>query len=140
MIVPSMFYTKTDEAADLATNSLFRIFRAYLAAAGVDLRLTDISVANRVLAQFQEYLTDDQRALFSDDFGLLGRLTEELSCKHHQGAKCKRRPAAAEENNQGTSNCGLCQFLIILMNRHATKKPRLNAGMSWCVEVLSIPC
>ena len=77
MIVPSMFYTKTDEAADLATNSLFRIFRAYLAAAGVDLRLTDISVANRVLAQFQEYLTDDQRALFSDDFGLLGRLTEE---------------------------------------------------------------
>ncbi|HEV3129212.1 MAG TPA: NADP-dependent isocitrate dehydrogenase, partial [Solirubrobacteraceae bacterium] len=45
-------YTRTDEAPALATQSLLPILRAFAAPAGVELELRDISLAARILAQF----------------------------------------------------------------------------------------
>src|ERR1700691_275444 len=54
-------YTHTDEAPALATASLLPIVRAYAGVAGVELELRDISLSGRILAQFPDRLTDEQR-------------------------------------------------------------------------------
>ena len=56
-----IIYTYTDEAPALATESLLPIVRAFASAAGVDIELRDISVAGRILSQFPEYLSAEQR-------------------------------------------------------------------------------
>jgi isocitrate dehydrogenase len=67
-----IIYTHTDEAPALATKSLLPIVEAFAAAAGVELELRDISLAGRILAQFPERLTDEQRV--ADALSELGEL------------------------------------------------------------------
>src|SRR3954464_5194244 len=47
-----LIYTYTDEAPALATHSLLPIIEAFARPAGVDVELRDISLAGRILAQF----------------------------------------------------------------------------------------
>lgn len=54
-------YTKTDEAPLLATYSLLPILKAYFSQANISLELVDISLAGRILAQFPEKLTAEQK-------------------------------------------------------------------------------
>ena len=56
-----IIWTKTDEAPLLATYSLKPIVEAFASNAGVDVETYDISLAGRILAQFPDYLGDDQR-------------------------------------------------------------------------------
>ena len=70
-----IIYTFTDEAPLLATASLLPIIRKFTAAAQIDVELSDISVAARVLAEFPDYLNEDQRV--TDNLAELGRLTQE---------------------------------------------------------------
>jgi len=51
-------YTKTDEAPALATYSLLPIVRSFVAAAGIDVIVKDISLAGRILAQFPDRLKE----------------------------------------------------------------------------------
>ncbi len=67
-------YTHTDEAPALATQSLLPILRAYASAAGIEIELRDISLAGRILAQFPERLSEDQRV--SDALSQLGALAQ----------------------------------------------------------------
>src|SRR5438552_8137067 len=67
-----IIYTHTDEAPALATASFLPIISAFGAAAGVSIDSRDISLAGRILAQFPERLTDDQRV--GDALGELGEL------------------------------------------------------------------
>jgi isocitrate dehydrogenase len=67
-----LIYTHTDEAPALATQSLLPIVGAFAAVAGVDIELRDISLAGRILAQFPDRLTDEQRV--ADDLAELGEL------------------------------------------------------------------
>jgi isocitrate dehydrogenase len=69
----TIVYTLTDEAPLLATASFLPIVRAFAAPAGVDITTADISVAGRILAQFPEYLTEEQRV--PDALTELGKLT-----------------------------------------------------------------
>ena len=68
-------YTLTDEAPMLATYSLLPIVRAFTAPAGIEVVASDISVAGRILAEFSDYLTDEQRV--PDNLGELGRLAKQ---------------------------------------------------------------
>ncbi|WP_157271703.1 NADP-dependent isocitrate dehydrogenase [Azohydromonas aeria] len=58
---PRIIYTLTDEAPLLATYSFLPIIRTFAAPAGIDVVESDISVANRILGEFPEYLTDMQK-------------------------------------------------------------------------------
>jgi isocitrate dehydrogenase len=69
-----IIYTNTDEAPALATRSLLPIVRAYAAAAGIELELRDISLAGRILAQFPDRLSEEQRV--PDALGELGELVQ----------------------------------------------------------------
>ncbi|MFY8328316.1 NADP-dependent isocitrate dehydrogenase [Pseudoalteromonas sp. ZZD1] len=69
-----IIYTKTDEAPALATYSLLPIIQAYTNAAGVEVETRDISLAGRVIANFPEYLTEEQR--IGDALAELGELAK----------------------------------------------------------------
>jgi isocitrate dehydrogenase len=56
-----IIYTKTDEAPALATYSFLPIVKVFTDAAGVEVETRDISLAGRILANFPDYLTDDQK-------------------------------------------------------------------------------
>ena len=58
---PTIIYTLTDEAPRLATAAFLPIVRAFAAPAGIHFAEADISVAARVLGEFPEFLTDDQK-------------------------------------------------------------------------------
>ncbi|GHC71796.1 isocitrate dehydrogenase, NADP-dependent [Pseudorhodoferax aquiterrae] len=70
---PKIIYTLTDEAPLLATHSFLPIVQAFAAPAGIDVETSDISVAGRILGQFPEYLSEDQRV--PDNLTELGKLT-----------------------------------------------------------------
>lgn len=71
---PKLIYTITDEAPMLATYSLLPIIQKFAAAAGVVVETRDISLAGRILAQFPEYLTEQQR--IGDHLAELGSLAK----------------------------------------------------------------
>jgi len=70
-----IIYTKTDEAPSLATVSLLPIVQTFTSAAGIDVETSDISVAARVLAEFPDYLSEEQK--MPDNLAELGRLTQD---------------------------------------------------------------
>ena len=69
----TIVYTLTDEAPLLATASFLPIIQAFTAPAGIDVTTSDISLAGRILGQFPEYLSEDQRV--ADNLAELGKLT-----------------------------------------------------------------
>ena len=73
MTNPKIYYTMVDEAPALATYSLLPIVHAFTKAAGVDVETRDISLAGRILANFPENLSDNQKV--NDDLTWLGELT-----------------------------------------------------------------
>ncbi len=70
---PRITYTLTDEAPLLATYAFLPVIRRFAAPAGIEVEAADISVAARVLAQFPEYLSEDQKV--PDTLGELGART-----------------------------------------------------------------
>lgn len=63
MTKSKIIYTKTDEAPMLATYSLLPIIKKFASAADVEVELSDISLAARVLATFPEFLSEEQLSL-----------------------------------------------------------------------------
>ncbi|WP_024851011.1 NADP-dependent isocitrate dehydrogenase [Hydrogenovibrio kuenenii] len=69
-----IIYTLTDEAPALATFSFLPIVEAFTKAAGVSVETRDISLAGRILANFPEKLSSEQR--IGDALAELGELAK----------------------------------------------------------------
>ncbi len=100
----TIIYTHTDEAPALATYSLLPVVRAYAAKAGVEVETRDISLAARILAQFPEHLTAEQRV--DDALAELGALTAEpeaniIKLPNISASVPQLRAAVAELQAQG---------------------------------------
>jgi isocitrate dehydrogenase len=67
-----IYYTLTDEAPLLATHSFLPIVKAFTRAANIEIEVPDISLAGRILANFPEYLRDEQK--IPDALANLGEL------------------------------------------------------------------
>ncbi|MES2706555.1 MAG: NADP-dependent isocitrate dehydrogenase [Verrucomicrobiota bacterium] len=72
-VKPTIIYTKTDEAPALATYSFLPIVKAFTKHSGIEVETRDISLAGRIIANFPENLTDDQK--IGDALSELGALT-----------------------------------------------------------------
>ena len=71
----TIYYTLTDEAPSLATCSLLPIVRAFTSAANINVKISDVSLAGRVLSAFPDNLKEDQKV--SDGLKFLGELTQD---------------------------------------------------------------
>jgi isocitrate dehydrogenase len=71
--VPTIIYTQTDEAPALATYSFLPIVQAFTKHSGITVETRDISLAGRILANFPDFLSDDQK--IGDALTELGALT-----------------------------------------------------------------
>ncbi len=69
-----IIYTKIDEAPALATYSLLPIIKAFVEASGIEVETKDISLAGRIIANFPENLTEDQK--IPDNLSELGKLAK----------------------------------------------------------------
>ena len=70
----SMIYTITDEAPALATYSLLPIIKSFLSEANIQIEKRDISLAGRIISNFPEKLTAEQK--INNDLSELGQLVE----------------------------------------------------------------
>ncbi|MHA3043813.1 NADP-dependent isocitrate dehydrogenase [Riemerella anatipestifer] len=72
MSTAKIYYTLTDEAPMLATHSFLPIVKAFTKSADIQIEVPDISLSGRILANFPEVLTEEQR--ISDALSQLGEL------------------------------------------------------------------
>jgi isocitrate dehydrogenase len=70
---PNIIYTLTDEAPLLATAGFLPIMQAFAEPAGIKIGTCDISVAGRILGEFADVLSPEQRV--PDNLAELGKLT-----------------------------------------------------------------
>ena len=70
-----IIYTKIDEAPALATHSLLPILQAFTKGSGIEWEPWDISLTGRIIANFPDRLTEEQR--IPDYLTMLGELTED---------------------------------------------------------------
>ena len=69
-----IFYTKTDEAPALATESFLPIVKAFTKTSGIEIETKDISLAGRIAATFPEYLNKSQQ--INNDLDELGQMAK----------------------------------------------------------------
>ena len=72
----TIIWTKTDEAPALATHALLPIIKAYTKGSDIDVETRDISLAGRIIANFPDTLTDDQK--IPDYLTILGDMTQQF--------------------------------------------------------------
>ncbi len=70
-----IIYTKVDEAPALATYSFLPIIQAFTKSSGIEMVQKDISLAGRIIANFPENLTEDQK--IGDALAELGEMTQD---------------------------------------------------------------
>ncbi|WP_299671060.1 NADP-dependent isocitrate dehydrogenase [uncultured Polaribacter sp.] len=73
--IAKIIYTKTDEAPALATRSFLPIVKAFTKSSNIEIEVKDISLASRILANFSDYLKEDQKV--EDALAQLGDLAKQ---------------------------------------------------------------
>ena len=73
--IAKIIYTQTDEAPALATRSLLPIVSAFTAPSNIAIETRDISLAGRIIANFPDHLSEDQR--MNDALAELGELAKQ---------------------------------------------------------------
>ena len=128
---PTIIYTLTDEAPLLATYAFLPIIRTFAEPAGINVETSDISVAARILAEFSDYLTEEQRV--PDNLAELGELTQLPGHQHHQAAEHQRLGAAAHGRHQGTAGQGLRDSGLSRSIRRPTRRRTSSSATARCL-------
>jgi len=102
--ITKIIYTLTDEAPALATRSLLPILKTYAKPAGIHFETSDISLAGRILANFPDYLAENQRV--PDALAELGEYTKDpnaniIKLPNISASIPQLRSAIEELNKQG---------------------------------------
>ena len=74
MTTSKITWTHTDEAPALATKALLPIIQTYMKDSGIEVELADISLAGRIIANFPDNLTEEQK--IPDYLAILGELAQ----------------------------------------------------------------
>ena len=74
MTASKITWTKIDEAPALATHALLPVVRAYLEGTGIEIETKDISLVGRIIANFPDHLTEEQK--MPDGLEELGALAQ----------------------------------------------------------------
>ena len=101
-----IYYTLTDEAPMLATHSFLPILKGFASAVDIDVEVPDISLSGRILANFPESLTEDQR--IPDALAQLGELATRPEAKLWSSLRSRYTPA-----NTARLSIVFCPKLIV---------------------------
>ena len=74
MNTSKIIWTKIDEAPALATYALLPVVQAFTRGTGIDVETRDISLVGRIIANFPDNLTEEQK--IPDELARLGELTQ----------------------------------------------------------------
>jgi isocitrate dehydrogenase len=74
MKTSKIIWTKVDEAPALATYALLPVVKAFTKGTDIEIETSDISLAGRIIANFPENLTDEQK--IADNLSALGALAK----------------------------------------------------------------
>ena len=96
---PKIIYTLTDEAPRLATYSLLPILRAFTRPAGIEIEESDISVAARILGEFPDVLTPEQRTQLETRKAEMQKRRSEFSEKLKEMREKRTIEAKQPDNN-----------------------------------------
>lgn len=133
---PTIIYTLTDEAPLLATYAFLPIIRTFTEPAGINVETSDISVAARILAEFSDRLTEEQRV--PDNLARLGQLTQEPDTNiiklPNISASVPQLLAAIKELRAKATTCPT----IPVSRRTTTRRPS-RSGTARCSAAPSIP-
>ncbi|MCA9732928.1 NADP-dependent isocitrate dehydrogenase [candidate division KSB1 bacterium] len=75
MATAKITWTKTDEAPHLASYALLPVVKSFTKDSGIEIETSDISLAGRIIANFPDNLTEEQR--IPDHLTLLGELAKD---------------------------------------------------------------
>ena len=128
---PTIIYTLTDEAPLLATYAFLPIIRAFTEPAGIDVETSDISVAARILAEFSDYLTEEQRV--PDNLAELGALTQLPDTNIIKLPNISASVPQLTGRDQGTARQGLHDLRTIPESRRPTRKRSIKQRYGKCL-------
>ena len=103
--MPKIYYTLTDEAPALATQSFLPIVKAFTKTAGIDIETKDISLTARIIAAFSDYIEPGQR--LADDLSILGEMAKDPDANIIKLAKHQRLDTSIEGSDKRTAVKGL---------------------------------
>ena len=135
---PTIIYTLTDEAPMLATHAFLPVIRAFAEPADINVESSDISVASRILAEFPDYLTDDQRV--PDNLAELGRLTQLPETNIIKLPNISASVPQLRGRHQGTAGQGLQDPRLSRATRRPTKRRRSTTATPSASAAPSTPC
>ena len=133
-----IIYTLTDEAPLLATCAFLPIIRTFTAPAGIEIVKSDISVSARILAEFSDYLTDEQKV--PDNLAELGRMTLLPDTNIIKLPNISASVAPIDQCDQGTASHAATRFPTSRKLRRPTKKRRSRPVIPSVWAVRSIRC
>lgn len=121
-----IYYTLTDEAPMLATHSFLPIVKAFTKSANIEIAVPDISLAGRILANFPEFLKDDQK--IGDALAELGQLATQPDANI---IKLPNISLLFHSWMKQLLNCSLkvSRYRIIRLNLKMTTKKQLRLNM-----------
>ena len=124
---PTIIYTLTDEAPRLATASFLPLIRTFTAPAGINVVESDISVAARVLGEFSDFFTEDQKV--PNTLAELGKKDASSGRQHHQAAQhqCFCRPVGGLY--QRAAEQGLRDSLTILKTPKTDEEKAIRVAL-----------
>ena len=100
-----IIWSEIDEAPALATYAFLPIVQAFCKGTGVDVETKDISLAGRVIANFPENLTEEQKV--ADYLSELGEIVLTPGSQRYQAAEHQRFDPPAAGLHQGAAGKGL---------------------------------
>ena len=123
-----IMWTKVDEAPALATYSLLPIVEAFVGAAGVSVKLKDISLAGRILATVPEKLTPAQR--INDELAELGELTLRPEANIIKLPNISVIPPRSRSSRPRSRNCKARATTFRTIRTTPRRKPRRTSSLA----------
>ena len=132
-----IMWTKVDEAPALATYSLLPIVEAFVGAAGVSVKLKDISLAGRILANFPEKLNPRNGSTTNSPNSASSRRGPKPT-----SSSCPTSPPRSRSSRPRSRNCKARATTFRTIRTIPRRKPRRTSSLATprCSAASSIRC
>ena len=119
-----IIWSEIDEAPALATYAFLPIVKAFCKGTGVDVETTDISLSGRILANFPENLTEEQKVADNLSFSQKGMTSPAILKKRPPTQKKSCKPVTLNALALLSTRCCVKATLTVVQLRRLKNSPR----------------